>query len=93
MPVSPRPLWPVTASGEPVIGLLAEFDALPGISQSSEPLRQPVEGKSSGHACGHHLFGAGSITAMGTGTTVAAEVIHGNHSVLPNEAIGHGDAP
>ena len=74
-------------SGEPVIGLLAEFDALPGISQSSEPLRQPVEGKSSGHACGHHLFGAGSITAMGTGTTVAAEVIHGNHSVLPNEAL------
>ena len=50
-------------SGEPVIGLLAEFDALPGISQSNEPVRQPVEGKNSGHACGHHLFGAGSIAA------------------------------
>ena len=50
-------------SGKPVIGLLAEFDALPGISQSSAPLREPIEGKNAGHACGHHLFGAGSTAA------------------------------
>ena len=47
----------------PVIGLLAEFDALPGITQSTEPTRDPVEGKHAGHACGHNLFGAGSLTA------------------------------
>ncbi|MBE9538657.1 MAG: amidohydrolase [Proteobacteria bacterium] len=50
-------------SGEPVIAVLAEFDALPGISQSREPHRDIVAGKNSGHACGHHLFGAGSVAA------------------------------
>ncbi|QYJ07173.1 amidohydrolase [Qipengyuania flava] len=49
--------------GGPVIGLLAEFDALPGINQSSSPTRDPVEGKHAGHACGHNLFGAGSLSA------------------------------
>ena len=49
--------------GGPVIGLLAEFDALPGINQSAAPNRDPVEGKNAGHACGHNLFGAGSLTA------------------------------
>lgn len=50
-------------SGEPVIALLAEFDALPGISQSDEPVRDPLPEKAAGHACGHHLFGAGSTAA------------------------------
>ncbi|MDA0977930.1 MAG: amidohydrolase [Proteobacteria bacterium] len=49
--------------GKPVIGILAEFDALPGISQAATPVRQQLEGKTSGHACGHHLFGAGSVSA------------------------------
>lgn len=47
----------------PVIALLAEFDALPGINQDSSSVRRPVDGKSAGHACGHNLFGAGSVTA------------------------------
>ncbi len=50
-------------SGEPVIGLLAEYDALPGISQDAVPVQQAKEGLSSGHACGHHLFGSGSVAA------------------------------
>jgi len=50
-------------TGKPVIGILAEFDALPGISQSSAPVKTPVANKSSGHACGHHLFGTGSVAA------------------------------
>ena len=50
-------------SGSPVIGVLAEFDALPGINQDRVPERQPIEGKNAGHACGHHLFGAGSTAA------------------------------
>jgi len=49
--------------GKPVIGILAEFDALPGISQAAVSSRQLLEGKESGHACGHHLFGAGSTAA------------------------------
>lgn len=50
-------------SGGPVIGILAEFDALPGINQDATPERAPVEGKNAGHACGHNLFGAGSLGA------------------------------
>lgn len=50
-------------SGEPVIGVLAEYDALPGISQDSVPVRRPREGVHAGHACGHHLFGAASAAA------------------------------
>lgn len=49
--------------GGPVIGILAEFDALPGINQDAVPSRRPVEGKTAGHACGHNLFGAGSVGA------------------------------
>lgn len=49
--------------GKPVIGILAEFDALPGISQAATPVRQVLENKQAGHACGHHLFGAGSTAA------------------------------
>jgi len=47
----------------PVIGILAEFDALPGINQDALPSRSPIEGKGAGHACGHNLFGAGSVGA------------------------------
>lgn len=47
----------------PVIGLLAEFDALPNMAQAAVPTRQPIEGQAAGHACGHHLFGAGSVAA------------------------------
>ena len=47
----------------PVIAILAEFDALPGINQSASASREQVEGKHAGHACGHNLFAAGSLTA------------------------------
>lgn len=49
--------------GKPVIAILAEMDALPGINQAAVPTRQLVEGKDAGQACGHHLFGAGSTEA------------------------------
>ncbi len=49
-------------SGGPVIAVLAEFDALPGLSQSDAPVRE-TDDKSAAHACGHNLFGAGSVTA------------------------------
>jgi aminobenzoyl-glutamate utilization protein B len=48
--------------GKPVIGILAEFDALPGLSQNAKPEKDPA-GKSAGHGCGHHLFGTASVAA------------------------------
>jgi aminobenzoyl-glutamate utilization protein B len=50
-------------NGKPVIGILAEFDALPGINQDAVPARKPIAGKRAGHACGHHLFGTASTSA------------------------------
>lgn len=50
-------------SDGPVIGILAEFDALPGISQSASPFVEEIADKHAAHACGHHLFGAGSVGA------------------------------
>ena len=50
-------------SGSPVIGILAEFDALPGLSQQAVPEKAPIDGKASGHGCGHHLFGTASVAA------------------------------
>jgi aminobenzoyl-glutamate utilization protein B len=49
--------------GSPVIAILAEFDALPGITQDATPVRQVLATKTAGHACGHHLFGTGSTAA------------------------------
>jgi aminobenzoyl-glutamate utilization protein B len=46
----------------PVIGILAEFDALPGLPQAAEPERKPIAGIA-GHGCGHNLFGAASVAA------------------------------
>ncbi len=49
--------------GKPVISILAEFDALPGLSQDAVPERKPLVDNGAGHACGHHLFGAASASA------------------------------
>ncbi|MDX1382757.1 MAG: amidohydrolase [Thermoanaerobaculia bacterium] len=50
-------------SGEPVIGILAEYAALPGLSQKAVPHQEAREETSWGHACGHHLFGVASAAA------------------------------
>jgi aminobenzoyl-glutamate utilization protein B len=50
-------------SGSPVIGILAEYDALPGISQDNSSAKTPIVNKNNGHACGHHLFGTGSVAS------------------------------
>lgn len=50
-------------SGSPVIGILAEYDALPGLAQESIPEKKSIEGKVGGHGCGHHLFGTASVSA------------------------------
>jgi aminobenzoyl-glutamate utilization protein B len=50
-------------SGSPVIGILAEYDALPGLSQTVSTEKNPIAGKNAGHGCGHHLFGTASVGA------------------------------
>ena len=47
----------------PVIAILAEFDALPGLAQTATPARTPIPDQVAGHACGHNIFGAASVTA------------------------------
>jgi len=49
--------------GEPVIGILGEFDALPGLSQAAKPDRSPVVADAPGHGCGHNLLGSGAALA------------------------------
>ena len=50
-------------SGSPVIAVLGEFDALPGLAQENVPERKPRPGLTAGHGCGHHLFGVASASA------------------------------
>ncbi|MEL6917110.1 MAG: amidohydrolase [Bacteroidota bacterium] len=50
-------------SGKPVISVLGEFDALPGISQKAIPTKEALKEGGAGHGCGHNLFGAGSLGA------------------------------
>ena len=50
--------------GRPVVGILAEYDALPGVGNAPVPRRAPREdGVSAGQGCGHNLFGAASVAA------------------------------
>jgi aminobenzoyl-glutamate utilization protein B len=50
-------------AGKPVIAILGEYDALPGLSQQAVPQRQPRDDATYGHGCGHHLFGVASAQA------------------------------
>src|SRR5207249_6083576 len=50
-------------SGKPVIGILAEYDALPELSQQAAGDRKPVLGRSAGHGCGHCALGTAAVGA------------------------------
>lgn len=50
-------------SGRPVIAIVGEFDALPGLSQDATPEKKAIIEGGAGHACGHHLFGTASVAA------------------------------
>jgi len=63
MPDEPTAFVASYGSGAPVIGILGEFDALPGLSQASSPERSPVVDGAPGHGCGHNLLG--SAAALG----------------------------
>lgn len=50
-------------SGSPVVGILAEYDALPGLSYRVDSSPTPLIEGDPGHGCGHNLFGAASVGA------------------------------
>ncbi len=50
-------------SGRPVIGIMGEYDALPGLSQKAQPSKLPLVEGAAGHGCGHNMFGAASLGA------------------------------
>jgi aminobenzoyl-glutamate utilization protein B len=61
-------------SGHPVVALIGEFDALPGLSQDAVPERKPLAEGGPGHGCGHHLLGtASAAAAIATREWLAAE--------------------
>ena len=50
-------------SGKPIIGILAEYDALPELSQQTGTTRKAVPGQSAGHGCGHCALGTAAVGA------------------------------
>ncbi len=80
-------------SGSPVIGILAEYDALPGLAQEAVPQKKTIEGQKGGHGCGHHLFGTASVAAgIAIKELIASKKITGTIKVFgcPAEEGGSG---
>ena len=65
-------------SGGPIIGLLGEYDALPGLSQDVSFDRTPLQDGGPGHGCGHNLFGTACLgAALAMKETMETENIPG----------------
>ncbi|MHB9291870.1 putative aminobenzoyl-glutamate utilization protein B [Hollandina sp. SP2] len=86
-------------SGKPVIGILAEYDALSGLSQKALSLTEEARGgkddNGNGHGCGHNLFGAGSLgAALGVKEYLGSNNIPGTIKLFgcPGEEGGSGKA-
>jgi aminobenzoyl-glutamate utilization protein B len=80
-------------SGTPVIGILAEYDALPGLSQDASPERSSRAGVMAGHGCGHSVFGTGSTgAAIAIKQAIASGTIKGTIKLFgtPAEETGIG---
>jgi len=78
--------------GRPIIGVLGEYDALPGISQKAAPAKEALEAGAAGHGCGHNLFGAASLgAALAIKELMAAGKLKGTvrfYGTPAEEAIG-----
>lgn len=61
-------------SGKPVIAILGEFDALPGLSQKTVPTKDPLHEGGAGHGCGHNLFG---VASLGAATAIKELIANG----------------
>ena len=79
-------------SGKPIIGIMGEFDALPGISQKAQPTKEVLVPGAGGHGCGHNLFGAGSLgAAIGIKELIAQGKLKGTirfYGTPAEEAVG-----
>lgn len=74
----PTAIQAVWGKGRPVIGLLGEYDALPGMSQQEAAHREPVREGACGHACGHNLLAAATVGgAVGIKAELAARGLPG----------------
>ncbi len=75
MPTAFTASW---GSGKPVIVLLGEFDALPGLSQKDQPTQEPLTPGAPGHGCGHNLLGSASaLAAVAVKEEMQARGLHG----------------
>ena len=65
--------------GKPVIGILGEYDALPGLSQEALPYKKRlVETGAPGHGCGHNIYGtSGMAAAIAVKEAMEASGVHG----------------
>ena len=82
-------------SGSPVIGMMAEYDAIAGMSQDTVPYRKPLIPGAPGHACGHNVLGTGSIAgAVAVSKYLAASGASGTVKLFgcPAEEGGGGKA-
>lgn len=82
-------------SGAPVIGMMAEYDAIAGMSQDTVPFRKPLVPGAPGHACGHNVLGTGSIAgAVAVSKYLAASGASGTVKLFgcPAEEGGGGKA-
>lgn len=83
-------------SGKPVIGILAEYDALPGLSQEAGlPRKKPAAEGGAGHGCGHNALGAGALAgAVGIKTYMREAGFSGTVKLFgcPAEESGSGKA-
>lgn len=50
-------------SGKPVIGIMGEYDALPGLSRRVVPWEEPLKLGAPGHGCGHNIYGTSGMAA------------------------------
>lgn len=79
-------------TGKPVIGIMGEYDALPGVSQKASAEKSPLVEGAAGHGCGHNLFGAGSLgAALAIKEQIAAGKLKGTiifYGTPAEEAVG-----
>ena len=80
--------------GEPIIGLLAEYDALPGLGNAPVPRKEPrADGRTHGHGCGHNLIGSGAVgAALAVARVIQAGMLPGTIRLYgtPAEEGGQG---
>ena len=78
--------------GRPIIGIVGEYDALPGLSQKAVPFREALLPGGAGHGCGHNLFGAASLgAAVAVKELIAAGKLKGTirfYGTPAEEAVG-----